>query len=529
MRLKNSKLFLILILLIQLILLLYFGNLKKGMHFDECFSYFNTNNSVGRMAYDRSFVSSEDILKDFYVKDGEQFNYKYVVELQSYDVHPPVFYLLLHTVCSFMPYKFSMWQGVGLNIFYALLTTIFLYLIIKRIIDNDKVALVITLLTAINTGVCCNVMFIRMYCLMTLFITIAIYLHIIMSEYNCMNELSFKIIIANSLLAYVGFLTHYFYLLFIFFLEFFFWIFKLFDIKNNYKGFIKYAACMLLAGILGVLSFPSCLGHVNSGYRGQEVKSYLFDLSDFKVRFSFFNELINKYVFNKSMIILLLIIILLFVFAYYKAQKERPALNKLYIFVECMFLPVVGYYVVSVKCSLMGDEAMMRYQLPIYGLIYTLVLLMLYALIKYVFNNKINKYIIYIVGLILLVINVFGLINKNVFYLYQEQEYMDKMASNYKNETCIYIYNNEEQKYLLWNDAMQLAQYEDVYFINIDNKEKINENKINDASKLVVYISNLGEHEDISEYTDLIYDNNKNVNEYNKIYDAVYATAYEFY
>ncbi len=101
--------------------MLYFGSLKKGMHFDECFSYFNTNNSVGRQAYDRDFVTREDILKDFYVKPGEEFNYSYVVKLQSYDVHPPVFYILLHTVCSFMPGIFSMWQGLGLNILYTVI------------------------------------------------------------------------------------------------------------------------------------------------------------------------------------------------------------------------------------------------------------------------------------------------------------------------------------------------------------------------------------------------------------------------
>ena len=68
------------------------------------------------------------ILKDTYKITCSQMdnlyeldNYKYVYDLQSYDVHPPVYYFMLHTVCSVMPGVFSMWQGIGLNILFSLI------------------------------------------------------------------------------------------------------------------------------------------------------------------------------------------------------------------------------------------------------------------------------------------------------------------------------------------------------------------------------------------------------------------------
>ena len=532
MKLSTRRFLLAFILLTELILLIYFGFLKKGMHFDECFSYFNTNNSVGRMAYDRDYVSSFDIMKDFYVLEGEGFNYGYVVKLQSYDVHPPLFYLLLHTLCSFMPGVFSIWQGLALNILYTLISTIIVYLIIKELFENEIFALGATLIFAINTGVICNMLFIRMYCLMTMFILLAIYMHIKMSEYVHLNDIKTRYIILNAVLAYLGFMTHYFYLLFIFLLEFFFWLPKILNIKCHFKGFIKYCLGMIIAGGLGIALYPSCLGHVHSGYRGQEVMGYLKDTSDFGERLSFFTGLMNRFVFNGFLYIFLLASLLLFLFAYYKAAKIRPELKKVYVFVECIFFPTLGYFLVSAKSSLIGDEAMMRYQLPIYGLSLIALLVIIVGCVQFIIkekDQKIKQTLMLIIMAIFLCTNIIGLVNKNVFYLYTEQENMNDIASNHKDETCVYIYHNENQKYLLWNDALELAKYKEVYFIDSSNKEPITDTKITDADKLVVYVSTLGIPEDINSINKIVFDTNHKVSEFTKLYDAVYATCYEFY
>lgn len=536
---SHTKLYVAALIVIQLLVLLYFGSMKKGMHFDECFSYFNTNNSVGRQAFDRTFVTSEDILKDFYVKAGEQFNYGYVIKLQSYDVHPPFFYLLLHTVCSFMPGVFSLWQGIGLNVLYSIVASVFLFLILKTLTNNNElVAFVITLMTAINTGVISNAMYIRMYCLMTMLIIIAIYLHIRMVSYECINSLPWQYIVLNAILAYLGFMTHYFYLLFLFFLEAAYILPMCLKLKTNIKGIIKYCTGLLLAGILGVLLYPSCLGHVNSGYRGNEVKSYLVNMSDFAERFSFFGNLIDKYVFNGFLSVYLLLLIMLLLMTYYKKRISVKAENistdglsrtNITTFIRFIVIPSLGYYIVSVKGSLMGDEAMMRYQLPIYGLIYAAFIYSFYATIKYIINNpKRSTIISLILGIILLIVAVRGLVIKNVFYLYEEVEYMEDMAAQYSNNACVYIYNGEANKYRLWNDALQLAKYDQVYFIDSDNLSAIEEPIINDADSLVVYVSIFGQRDSFDTYANLIFENNTKVNSYSKLYDAMCAEVYIF-
>ena len=529
MKLRTNKFLIALLLVIQAAVLIYFGVQKKGMHFDECFSYFNTNNSVGRQAFDRTYVTSDEIMQDFYVKEGERFNYPYVVELQSYDVHPPVFYLLLHTLCSFFPNIYSMWFGISLNILYALLSTVFLYLIIKEFTGSTEISCGLSLLCAINPGVISNVMYIRMYCLMTLWIMIAVYLHIRMSRLTQMNELPWKYILCNAVLAFLGFMTHYFYLAFIFFLEAGFWLPKLFGWKKNWKGFIKYSLSMLAAGILGILVYPSCLGHVNSGYRGQEVKSYMLDFSDMKERISFFAGLINDYIFDHIFIVFGLTAVLLFVTAYYKMSKTKMFSRKIYVYIECIIIPTLGYYLVSAKGALLGDVTMMRYQLPIYIMVILCMGLMIYGCIKVLFKEVRLRIVVgTIVGAAFLALNIHGIVTQNVNYLYKNQATMESVAKEHSEDACVYIYNDEANKYLLWNDFKQLAEYEKVYFVCAQDLSAIEDKNIQQAEKLVVYISNLNEIDNYDDYFNMIYDSNSNVTEHEKLYEAMYANVYEF-
>ena len=121
------------------------------------------------------------------------------------------------------------------------------------------------------------------------------------------------------------------------------------------------------------------------------------------------------------------------------------------------------------------------------------------------------------------------MLTSKVNYLYENQEKMNEIAKEHKDEVCVYIYNDEANKYLLWNDFSELSQYKEVYFVLASNKDAIIEEKINNASNMVVYVSSLNEYGDFDEYVKLIKDNNKNIKSYEKLYDAMYATAYEFY
>ena len=537
---KHRKLILIILLLfIETAVLIFFGFQKKGMHFDEFFSYFNTNNSYGREAYDRSWVSSENIKKDFYVLPGEQFNYSRVVELQSYDVHPPVYYLLLHTVCSFMVGTYSMWQGIGLNIFFSLILTVFLFLIINRFTGNDYVSALFVLMIILCPGVISNVMFIRMYSLMTLFMILQVYIHILMEEFKSFKEIPLYLMILSALITYLGFLTHYFYLVFLFFLEAAFIIPHLKNFKEEIRPLIKYCILIAFSGILGVISYPACLGQVNSGYRGVEVRGYMTDVSDIGMRLKFFGGLINTFVFNNTAYFILLLICLLLITAYYKRSRAKMtgesnksgSSNDIGLLIRCLIIPVLGYFLISAKGSLIGDEAMMRYQLPIYSLILAITAILIYKLILYLSNDnkRILTVFILIFGVFYIFMDIVSLKSGKVYYRYPENENRIEICASNSDKTCIYIFNSENNKYFLWSDADQLWQFDDVYFADINNPETIMDSRINDSEELIVFISKLDEREDFNEYIDLIKRSDPKVTSHKELYDTAYATVYEFY
>ncbi len=537
---KHRRLILIILLLfIETAVLIFFGVQKKGMHFDEFFSYFNTNNSYGREAYDRSWVSSENIKKDFYVLPGERFNYSRVVELQSYDVHPPVYYLLLHTVCSFMVGTYSMWQGIGLNIFFSLISTIFLYLIINRFTHDDMISALFLLMIILCPGFISNVMFIRMYVLMMMFMSIQTYIHILMEDHKSFDQIPLRLMIASAVITYLGFLTHYFYLVFLFFLEIAFILPQLKSLKTGIRPLLKYCALIALSGIAGVISYPACLGQVNSGYRGVEVKGYMTDLSDIGMRLRFFGGLIDRFVLNGSAYFILLLICLLLVTAYFKRSRnkmsEKISEKKISVdtglMIRNLMIPTVGYFIVSAKGSLIGDEAMMRYQLPIYPFILVLTPLIIYKVIVYLFDKRIRitTTITLILCMLFIVTELLSLKSGNVYYRYPENENRISICADNHDKTCVYIYNSDNNKYFIWSDADQLWQFDEVFFADINNPDTIVDKKINDSDEIIVFISKLDARDDFSDYEDLIKRSDLKVTSNKKLYETVYAAVYEFY
>jgi hypothetical protein len=124
---------------------------------------------------------------------------------------------------------------------------------------------------------------------------------------------------------------------------------------------------------------------------------------------------------------------------------------------------------------------------------------------------------------------MFGEGHHSVFYLYPEQKEMKACAAAHGDEVCVYIYNNEENKYLLWNDSEQLWSYDAVYFASSENPDPIEDEKIKNADKLVVYVSKMNEPDDPGYFEDMILTADPRVHHMRKLYDAMYATVYEFY
>ena len=160
---------------------------KDGFDIDEFFTYGLAN------SYHQPFLSTQTgswisgkAFSDYLTAKGHAHEYLNVYENQIADVHPPLYYLFMHAVCSaFQNPPFTKWTGIGLNLFFFSLTQFGLLLLSARLLsDGEKLeltppALLPGLLYGLSAGAASGVVFIRMYAMMTMW---AVWLALALAE-----------------------------------------------------------------------------------------------------------------------------------------------------------------------------------------------------------------------------------------------------------------------------------------------------------------------------------------------------------
>lgn len=226
---KIPYLFLFLMIVFQLLWTGYiFVERKDGCHSDEIWSYGLANSYYQPFVYQRPGVHIDDITPEVVinadtwitgetfrnyitVQEGQRFAYGSVYSNQTLDHHPPLFYMLLHTVCSFFPNQFSFWFGFSLNCVFLILTSIFLFGIGRELTHSDWAALLIPLFYGGTVGASDTFIFVRQYSLLTALCVMFAYFNVkLLSDFNLKKRL------VPVLLAAMGaFLTHYYGIVFV--------------------------------------------------------------------------------------------------------------------------------------------------------------------------------------------------------------------------------------------------------------------------------------------------------------------------
>lgn len=263
----KRNIFLICMIIMQVLLLFYWGGKKEGYNCDEVYSYGLSNSYyIPIIDFDENWreeFHTSDFFKNYLtVEEGERFSYDSVIYNQENDVHPPLFYMILHTVCSFMPGCFTKWQGLGINIFFFVLIILLMYFFYTKAFGDKTEALIVCGIFGFSVGAISNFAFVRMYMMLTFLTLLDGFFHILYSKTKKQTYL-FLIYICTVL----GCLTHYYFVVVAFFVSLCMCIGNL--IKKEWKVILKYAI-IRFAGIgTMILLFPACLEHIFFGYRGK--------------------------------------------------------------------------------------------------------------------------------------------------------------------------------------------------------------------------------------------------------------------
>ncbi len=539
---KKYSLILLVILILQLIVMTAYGFSKAGFHQDEYYSYFSSNRSLGFYYPDREWVDNQTILDEFVAKSGEGFNYPLVSQVQSWDVHPPLFYDLLHTVCSVTPGVFSKWQGLIVNLIAFFISFVLLNKLAKSVGMTKDLRLVLMAVYGFNPMTISCVLFIRMYMWLTVFIMAYAYMHIrfisVIKEYYEGSELKgfvlskpfdkhfhkrfVRFLIGITIVNFLGFLTQYYYVVFMAVLGFFFVLWFLFLMPKNkkFKGqdtfdvakmlgdeeFKNQAATfferfkyifiyVVVSGVslaLAVLAYPASLAHIFRGYRGQEAMSAFSDAGNFFERLGFFLGLAGKYLFSGLWVIILALVILatIALFFFIRIKGEKDSLHIAHI--RILSISVIAYFVIVAKTALLLGDTSNRYQMPVYPLaLLLLVYFVRIGLRAIVGDRKAAGFSIPVMVtlLIFLIIDIKGLcIDQNVLFLYREDAdriaYASEMASSGAKTVVMF---NEKTPDNIWRLTDELMEYPDLFYVDESNIEDISDEEVKNADSILVY------------------------------------------
>lgn len=227
----NPIFLLVFIIIAQLIYTSFvFVNYKDNFHSDEIWSFGLSNSYYQPFISVRDGVYIEDVemedirnveewldgsvMNDYItVQPGERFAYDSVYHNQTLDHHPPLYYMLLHTVCSFFPNTFSPYFGFFLNCIFLIVTQIFLYKLARLVFKSKFYALTVCTFYAVGIGALSTFIFIRQYSMLTMLVMMYTYFNAKLF-YDPEADLKRKLP-PIAVTSFAAFMTHYYAIIFI--------------------------------------------------------------------------------------------------------------------------------------------------------------------------------------------------------------------------------------------------------------------------------------------------------------------------
>ena len=488
-------LILTLVLLIQIISLVYAGTQKTGLHIDEHYSYILSNSYDAECVVNATELWNKWLDGDAFrelltVEEGERFAYDTVYKNNAQDAHPPLFYFLLHTLCSFFPGVFSPWIGIIMNIVLVVLTQIVLYKLSYELTGSSLWSVVPVVLYGSMRAFFDMTIFIRMYSLMTLFTVLLLWQHYRLAT----KENKYKPIIWCGVLTFLGTFTHYYFAIFAFFLAIAACVFLL--IWKNWKYLCIYAGSMLSGVILVFVVYPAGISQIlgsETNNVGNEVSSHIFDFSEVGAAIYSMAKKMYDRMFIESekwysivIILILIVALVLIILRFAKKGTTKPNKSSKGILLACVILALIfGLTLVTVS-HVSAKFLNVRYLYNLYPLVALLLGLVAWLLAKTV---KFDLRILAFALIAVCSINTFTIANENMCsYLYiSRTEKYNKIIQQCEDKPLMMLNTGVNHQptglmeIILSSDEIYLANYNEM-----DSMDKALEQV--DCSNGVVYI-----------------------------------------
>lgn len=383
--------------------------------------------------------------RDYVTVDGsDAFDYLSVYFNVKDDNHPPVHFMLLHTMSSLFPETLSPWLGCTINLICVGITLWLLLRLGRQLSEifgmeeqGRLLGILAVLLYGLSTGALASVLLIRMYCLLSCLCVALLSMHVEKWKEHGFDR-SNKGLIAITVL---GFLTQYFFLFYCILLA-----------AVTAAGFLCskrmrelwiYIRSMVVAAVIGLVLFPFAIADVFSSGRGVEALDNLTSgFAGYGARLLAFARILA----DRTVGDLLLgagcatAVVLAVVLWYRRHKGQETGTPRAVRGILCMLIiPVVGYYLLA---SRMSPYLVDRYVMPMFPMIALLFALLLCCLGKRLAKASGWKGRLVGIGLMALIIVVQGLrlASYDGEYLYRGYGQQEQLAEEYASLPCICVY-----------------------------------------------------------------------------------------
>ncbi|MCI8454331.1 MAG: hypothetical protein HFE84_06930 [Lachnospiraceae bacterium] len=477
------------IIVLQLFCIVYFANAKQGFFVDELWSYGLANSYYHPHVYyndalEKQWVSGTYFKEYLEVSPEERFCYDSVIFNQKNDFHPPLFYLVLHTICSVFPNSFSKWYGIVPNIFYFIGISVLLYKLSRKILGETWLALLPSAIYGFSTGAISSVVYIRMYELMTMWMVFSAILHLELLERKC---ITIKNLAPILMISYLGYMTQYYFFIFTFFLALYCCIYL--AMTKRGKALIGYCTTMYLSLCIVAFTFPTAFEKLFGEGRGGEAVKNLFELKTFLANVKSFYIILGQDLLADcqtlfiaaAMLSMLGIFVKKYIKINWKTDANQNGSEVITLTIRgfekklmvdggaagCIIvtLTMASYFFVIAKIA---PYRMERYIFGIYPFaILGLICWGHWILKKY---RVPLKYHFGIVLLVFSVVTIKGYYENRVHYIYPENKTALEISKHFEGRDCFYI---TWDYYKLAGNALELQNAERVYTMIPDNLEQL--------------------------------------------------------
>lgn len=385
------------------------------------------------------WISAEEFREYITVDKGDDFQYLSVYFNVKDDNHPPVHFMLLHTMSSLWKGTVSPFLGCFINLVAVAGILILLMGLGRRLMGPEQgtaLGVLAALLYGLSAGAMATTLLIRMYALVAFFCVAFFSIHVQKWQEEAFGQKNKLLILVTVL----GFLTQYFFLFYCLLLAAVTGV--LLAASKRYKELFRYVRSMVTAAVIGVALFPFSVSDVFSSGRGVEALNNLSEgFSGYGARLKTFYQILEGRTFGVLFTPLLLAALLLFWYAIFSKKPLWEQKQKGIWWMLC--IPVPGYFLLV---SRMSPYLVDRYMMPIFPFVILLVSALLMQGLAWLLPERMagrergKQAVILAVGGLLTIWQFAGILHYDGTYLYTGYAAQEAVARAYSDVPCICVY-----------------------------------------------------------------------------------------